>query len=48
MFYVNYNMFCNNINNMILERSKFRDELEIIARDQLEYFINLCKEKFTI
>ena len=42
-----YDKRCN-IENIIVERYRYRDELEINNRDQLEYFANLCKEQFSI
>jgi len=37
-----------NIENIIVERYRYREELDISSRDQLEYFVNLCKEQFSI
>lgn len=37
-----------NIESILFDRDRTRDELNISKRDNLEYFINLCKEQFSI
>ena len=36
------------IDSILNERERFRSFLEINNRDELEYFVNLCKEQFSI
>ena len=36
------------VESILLERDSFRKLLEINSRDNLEYFVNLCKEQFSI
>ena len=36
------------IDNVLNERDRFRVSLEINGRDDLEYFVSLCKEQFSI
>ena len=37
-----------NINDILNERDEKRENLEIHKRDELEYFVNLCREQFSI
>ena len=36
------------IENILSDRDRMREELNITKRDELEYFANLCKEQFSI
>jgi len=38
----------SNIDNILNERYKTREELGISSRDEIEYFANLCREQFSI
>ena len=37
-----------NIDNILIDRDKIREELNITKRDELEYFVDLCREQFSI